>query len=193
MQTEKLTSEIEAIEARGGHVQALLASLGNPAEWSYTGTCVDAGPASEATCACGHPIRFCFIIAHSQRGQTQVGSTCINHIAAITPELGATLTAAREALETKLAEAKRKAARAAKDEENARLWVEYSAKREEAERRHKANRAAGQRSPYDLWYFVEGWHEKYFRRKQPEYTRPTDLRRWLAKAIERATSALTAE
>jgi len=192
MKTEQLQTEIEKIESQGSHVAALIAALGNPSEWSYTGTCVDAGKA-EAVCTCGHEIRFCFIITHPTRGQTQVGSTCINHIAEITQDLSAALVAARDQLESDLKATKAKARKAAADRENQQLWDQYSALRTQALQRYTANQDAGQCSPRDLRYFVEGWYEKLNRSTPPEYIRSDDLRRWLLKAISRVNRAIASD
>lgn len=190
MLTDTLHTELEHTELQRAHVSALLSALGNPSEWEYTGTVVDAGQ-SEAKCACGHPIRYCFEIRHATRGQTHVGSTCIDHLAAITPQLGAALTAAREKLEAEIKAAEAAAKRTAADAANAALWNDYATKRDEARRRHAANRAAGRRSPYDLWHFVESWREEWRRNTPPQYVRAADLRRWIERAIKRVDFVLS--
>jgi len=187
MKTELIQTEIEKVERRGSHVQALLAALVNPSEWTYTGMCVDAG-GSDAKCACGHPIRWCFLIEHPTLGQTQVGSTCIENIAGINPELGAALVAAREKLEADLKAAQAQARRTAAEAECAALWIEYSAIRDELENRARSYRESRLRVGAELWSFVFGRNRKYFRRNCPEYSRPCDLKRWLVQAIARASS-----
>lgn len=172
------------------HVGALLDALGNPSEWSYTGTVIDTGANSQAKCACGHEIRYAFIIAHPCKGQSQVGSACIDHIALITPGLGDQLVAARQALEADIAAAKKAAAKAQADAVNQALWADYCAKRDSIRAMHKANRDNRVRSPREAWYFCEGWHEKFNRTNQPEYSRAADLRKWLEKAITRVESVL---
>jgi len=41
----------------------LVAALGEPKDWEYTGLCVEGDPA-KTHCACGHPIAECYIIEH---------------------------------------------------------------------------------------------------------------------------------
>lgn len=188
MLIEKLQGDIAKKEGNLHHVQRLLSALGNPSEWSYTGRVIDAGP-DGSECACTHPIRWCFII--KRNGNTaQVGSTCINHIASISPELGQVLIAAKEKLEAELAETVKKIKRARADEENQKLWEEYCLLRDRAKAIHRANRADYRKSPYQLWWFCEHHDEKYRKHTIPEYTREADLKRWLKKAIESVTNIL---
>lgn len=182
MKIDELAKSSAKNEARTAHAAALIAKLGNPAEWTFTGVVADAG-GDAAQCACGHNIRWCFIITHPAKGRAQVGSTCIDHIAEITPELGARLVARREEIAAEIAATKAKAARAAKDAENAALWEKYAAQRDALRAKHKANRAAGYRSSSELWYFCEGWSCKYNRTNPPEYSRAADLKRWINKAL----------
>ena len=189
MKAEILEQKIEKVSGESAHVSALLLALGNPSEWAYTGEVIDAGN-SEAACACGHPIRYCFLITHPTRGMTQVGSTCIDHIAGITPLLGERLIAAREALEKELAECKIKAKHAAADSENEQLWKEFIVARDIARFAHKNNRDHGVRSPRELWYFCEGWKEGYNRNSPPKYSRRGDLKKWIIRAIVRAKSVI---
>lgn len=190
MITDTLCLALDDNAARAAHVQSLLRALGNPSEWTFNGAVTDTGREDGGRCACGHPIRYLFHIEHTTRGAACVGSTCINHIAEISPELGAALGAARERLESSLAEAKAKAKRAIADAENVRLWNEYQIEREKAIARHRANRAAGIRSPYSLWQFCDGWREKYNRQSPPEYTRACDLKKWITRALVRVHGAL---
>lgn len=67
------------------HVQALINALGNPSEWIYEGEMNDCG-APVSTCACGHVIRYEFIIHHPDGRTNKLGSTCIEHYAAYNPE-----------------------------------------------------------------------------------------------------------
>lgn len=87
-------------------------------------------------------------------------------------------------------EARAQARKAAADAENQKLWLEYCRKRDEAKARHESNRRAGRMSPRDLWYFVEGWREKFRAFKCPEYQRAGDLRKWLTRAIDRVNGVL---
>ena len=57
----------------------LVAALGEPKDWEYTGLCVEGDP-SKTRCACGHPIAECYIIEHKVSGrQSMLGSTCIGY------------------------------------------------------------------------------------------------------------------
>lgn len=80
------------------HAGALIAALKNPSEWEYAGQCLDAGSQSSEQCACGHPIRYCFVIKHPVYGINQVGSTCIEYFQAINPSLYESLQNADQAL-----------------------------------------------------------------------------------------------
>lgn len=186
---EETTREAARVDAKLHHVAALLQALGNPSEWKYTGDIGDAGN-SECYCACGHPIRYMFFIEHPQRGRAHVGSTCIEHIAHVAPELGDTLRAARDAHLQKLAELKKAAKRAQDDAENQRLWAEYCAARDAAIAAHRANRQAGRRSAWDLWSFAESYRCTWRKFQPPVYLRACDLRRWLTRAINVARSVL---
>lgn len=186
MLIDKIADQVADAENRERYAARLIAKLGNPSEWAYTGI-VD--EAVDAKCACGHPIRFRFHIEHPTRGAAVVGSTCIDHLAGISPELGAKLLAAREAHEQALLAAEARAARAAADAENAALWGQYCEARDKAFAMHKANREIRRMSPHDLWYFCCGNNEPFRRSNPPQYTRPSDLRKWLKKAIDRARIA----
>lgn len=188
MKIEKIQSELENAEVRGGHIDALIQALGNPSEWIYTGEVIDA-KGSQAFCACGHPIRFCFKIRHATRGETHVGSTCIDHIALITPELGAALTEAREKLKEQLNEAKAKAKRAAADAENAALWVKYTALRQQAVDRNQSMRERNQWAPAELYAFLY-YRNKYNRKTCPEYVQAGVLKKWLVAAIKKVEFVL---
>ena len=49
----------------------------DPREWAYTGQVIDAGAPCEK-CACGHPIRYIFVIERKRDGKAlPIGSTCI--------------------------------------------------------------------------------------------------------------------
>jgi len=185
--------KIETIEraeadllASNTHALNLISALAPyaPSEYEYRGEVADAG-APVAQCACGHPIRFCFPIYHASGKTAILGSTCVEHYSLLCPETGARMKAAEERLHAEIAAARKLAARATADAENAGLWQIYSELRDKAVAAHKANRQAGQRSPHDLWQFAEGWYEKYRVQNPPEYTRPSDLRKWLTKAIAR--------
>lgn len=187
---EKLQKDIEKKEGTIHHVKKLLENLGNPSDYEFTGQVFDAGN-SGAQCACTHDIRYCFIIRHKDnRKEAQVGSTCINHIASVSPELGQILLNAKDKLESELADAIKKAKRAKADAENQLLWEEYCILRDRAKAIHKANRDNYRKSHYQLWYFCESWDEKYSVKKIPDYTRAGDLKKWLIKAIERVNFVL---
>lgn len=183
MKIESIKTELESVEARGGHIDALIKALGNPSEWTYTGEVIDA-QGSQAFCACGHPIRFCFKISHATQGETHVGSTCIDHIALITPELGAVLTEAREKLREQLNEAKAKAKRAAADAVNAALWTQYAELRQIASDRIMDQRSRNVRVKQELYAFFH-YRDKYNRKAPPEYVQAGVLKKWLVAAIKR--------
>lgn len=182
MKIDDIMAETGRTSSKLGHVQALLDALGDPSKWTYTGTCADAGPDSKEKCACGHPIRFCFILTN-EGNQAQVGSTCIETVGQVNPALGATLREAQDRLEKELAEAIKVARKARQTEENTRLWEEYCAKRDSAIARHRQNRNSGLRSPFNLWFFAESHRETLRAFRQPEYQKPALLAKWLKRAI----------
>ena len=179
---ESTESKIERSAGEVAHVRALLEALGNPSEWSYTGEVSDA-LAPVAKCACGHAIRFCFHIEHPAGRRAQVGSTCIDQIACISPELGQRLLAARAELEAKLSALKSQAKRAAANERNAALWAEYSALRDDRISTAKAMRLNGQRVSSELYFFAFSGVCRHRRMKCPEYVNPGTLRKWIEAAI----------
>lgn len=177
-------------ESRTNHALALLNALApDPSKWEYRGECFEGDENSH--CACGHPIRWLFPIYLEQQVKV-VGSTCVNHFAAINPATGGLMLEKLAELQAKLSEQLKAAKRAAADSENSMLWIKYCEARDRALARHNANRAEYRRSPYTLWWFCCAGREQYRRNSQPEYTRACDLKRWLLKGIARAERALAA-
>lgn len=188
---QRTQSELSTQESHTNHALALLAALApDPSKWEYRGECFEGDENSH--CACGHPIRWLFPIYFENQTKI-VGSTCVNHFAAINPATGQLMIDKLAELQTKLSDQKKAAARAAADAENAALWTEYCNWRDAAISAHRTNRQRYVRSPYQLWHFAESYREQYRVTKQPEYTRPCDLKKWLVKAIARAKSAMQPE
>ena len=188
----KLQSALVDVEAKAHYSGSLIAALGNPSEYEYTGNCIDAG-APTAKCACGHPIRYCFQIQHKQTKQLQiVGSTCIDHFAHIAPELYTALINAAQALQNQIANAKQQSKTAKDAAEVAELkkqWDEKLAQareyiksksRTETRYNYHGSYALSGRLPYNLWIT---WTKKT-PKEDPEYSRPSDYKRWYKKQID---------
>lgn len=110
---EQLERQADRAADAAHYAERLIAGLGDPSKYVYTGTCIDTGPWSGAHCACGMPIRYVFLILNEEtREQKVVGSVCINHFAAYNPALYESLSTAAEELFARLAE-ERKAAKEA--------------------------------------------------------------------------------
>lgn len=187
---EKTTAELSNQESRTNHALALLAALApDPSLWEYRGECFEGDAGSH--CACGHPIRWLFPIYYGNQTKV-VGSTCVNHFAAINPATGALMLAKLEELQTKLSDQRKAAVKATADAENQKLWAQYVEVRDKARAMHQSNRSRYIRSPYELWFFTSSSREQFNRNSPPEYTRPCDLKKWITKAIARAQRATSA-
>ena len=193
---DRLEGELVKAEDQAIHFQRLIRALApDPREWEFTGEVVDAGPGATAglnppTCACGHPIRYIFIICRQRDGsQTQVGSTCIGHFSAVAPELGQELEAAAEKLCQELAEKEKKAREAERQvvvdaarQEFEELRMQVVAAYEDATRYER-------RAPRPLWEVVVSnkWRVPS---RSPGYTRAFDYLRWYKQQSERLRAAM---
>lgn len=164
------------------HLGALAAALGDGRDWEYRGEVIDHGPPSgivfnPAQCACGHQIRYGYIVHHKTDNRTaQLGSSCINHFETVAPGTFEALKAAVERTERKIADAKKKAREVQQDAE----ILELTARLERAQM--AAWDAAGRyprfRVPQRLWSALESRCGRY-PTKCPEYQRKADAIRWL--------------
>jgi hypothetical protein len=158
---------------------ALVAALGDPKEWEYTGD-VAHDPSGRAHCSCGHPIMDIFIIRHKvSRRTAQLGSTCINYFEGA-GEVFASLQAADKKLTAQFNEAKKAAKRAADEAKVAEARAQYEAAHQAMRDRMRAFRERGQMAPRALWAACES---SYYRipSRAPEYQRPCDYLKWYAK------------
>ena len=136
-----------------GHKKALLDALGNPSLYDFTGDVVDAGKGSISKCACGHPIRWEYIIEHRITNQrAKVGSTCIEHFQFVNPELYEKLTEAVKVTEEEIKEIKRKAKKAENQEKVQKAKKEYEQLATEVYNRYQDYRNRGEYAPYELWW-----------------------------------------
>jgi hypothetical protein len=183
---EKLAGEQARLDATHQWSEALVTALGNPAEWRYEGECIDAGEGATMQfnpprCACGHPIRFCFLIHHSTKGQTQVGSECINYF----EQAGAIheqLTQALGTLEKQIAQAKVAALKAKRDAEAQALTDEYHKAYNTALDKYLEYRDKGLRAPRRLWELIAS-NKWALASEPPPFTRSCDIVRWCKKHI----------
>lgn len=157
---------------------ALVASLGDPKNWEYTGACVQGDP-SKTHCACGHPIMDCYIIRNLHTGVTNMlGSTCIGYFEQA-GEIYGHLVVALANQEKKLAEAKKAAKRAADEIKVAEARTAYEARYDTLLARFKAYREMGQLAPKPLWWAMASHYRVH--RTAPEYQRTGDYLKWYAK------------
>ena len=160
-QNEKHLYQVESQEI---HARKLLEALApDPREWTYNGEVEDAeGPVAE--CACGHRIRWCFIIHRERDGRVaQVGSVCVNHFAVIAPELCVSLTAAVEKLKADIAADKKKAKEAREMEKVVEAEDKFLVAIERAVEKYNSYRENGMKAPRKLWDAVESHWYRYQR------------------------------
>jgi len=168
--TEKAVDKLGRLEDSVSYYGRLIEALGNPAEWEYTGKMIDTGVGAASAvnapqCACGHPIRFVFIIKHPMKGETQLGSTCIGHFEHVNPTTFKALTEAAEKMGERVKDELRKIKEIKQQEEIAKLEKEYKEKIEElkalAEKiKEEADLKNYRPLPYPLWYILHGWNGK---------------------------------
>jgi len=156
----------------------LVAALGEPKDWRYTGLCVEGDPA-KTHCACGHPIAECYIIEHKVSGrQSMLGSTCIGYFEQV-GDIYEGLCAAVKAQEKRLAEAKKAAKRAADEIKVAEARLAYEARYDHLMARYRGMKERGVFAPKDLWWAMASHYRVH--RTAPEYQRPCDYLKWYAK------------
>ena len=74
------TSTLDRAVSESEYRSRLLSALGGSGEgWEWSGDVSDTGPHSGATCACGHLIRYAYVLSHAVRGTCVVGSTCVEN------------------------------------------------------------------------------------------------------------------
>lgn len=157
---------------------ALVAALGDPKDWEYTGECVQ-GDLSKTHCACGHPIMDCYIIRHKiTGGNSMLGSTCIGYFEQA-GDIYVNLVTAVAAQEKKLAEAKKAAKRAADEVKVAEARTAYEATYDRLLDRFRAYRERGEMAPKPLWRAMASRYRVH--RTAPEYQRPCDYLKWYAR------------
>ena len=165
---------------------ALVAALGDPKEWEYTGDCVQGDP-SKTHCACGHPIMDCYIIRHKATGrQNMLGSTCIGYFEQA-GDIYSHLCVAVAAQERKLADAKKAAKRAADEIKVSEARTAYETRYDTLLARFRAYRERGQMAPRELWSAMASHYRVH--RTAPEYQRTCDYLKWYEKQT-RALAAL---
>lgn len=183
----KVEKRIEQAEGHVHHVNALIAGLApDPREWEYRDEVCDAGTAG-ASCVCGHPIRYMFPV---YRGADRriLGSTCVEHYAAIDPAKGARMLEALRSLEADLA-ARKAAARAAQTEtEVAVLRAEYEALYQRAVAEYK--RYQGRYVPRPLFMAFHSKARVVSPGRVPVYQKTGFYKGWYGKQIDRLRVAL---
>jgi hypothetical protein len=156
----------------------LVAALGDPKDWEYTGECVQ-GDLSKTRCACGHPIMVCYLIEHKEtKRRSMLGSTCIGYFAQA-GDIYANLVVAVANQERKLTEAKKAAKRAADEIKVAEARAAYEARYDLLMARFRAYRERCELAPKELWWAMASHYRVH--RTAPEYQRPCDYLKWYAK------------
>ncbi len=154
---------------------ALVRTLGNPEEWEYTGEVSE----GKTFCACGHPIMECYHIRNTRTQEQQiVGSTCINYFAGA-GAIYAQLTVAVDAMQRKLAEAKKAAKKAADAEKVAQARAAYESRYDTLKARFLAYREMDQLAPRALWEAMASYYRVH--RNAPTYQRACDYLKWYDK------------
>lgn len=171
---ETLSAKLETTADKQAHRAALVAVLGNGAEWEYRGEVVDL---KEGKCACGHHIRYGYPVHHPDGRAVTLGSSCINVFEGVNPFALALLVAAVQSTEQKIADAKKAAAKAAKDEQAGILAARFNAAKQAVFARYSS--FPRYHAPRPLYDAVEGYNR--LPRKIPEYQRVGDLIRWLTQ------------
>jgi hypothetical protein len=175
---DQIKDEITDKEGTLAWSAALVAALGDPKDWEYTGKCVQGDP-SKTHCACGHPIMDCYIIRHKVTGRnSMLGSTCIGYFEQA-GTIYANLVTAVAAQERKLTEAKKAAKRAADEIKVADARAAYEQRYDTLLARFRSYRERGQMAPRELWSAMASHYRVY--RTAPEYQRPCDYLKWYAK------------
>lgn len=180
---DKIQNEALEQEGRATHALALINALApDPSKWEYRGECVDGG-GENCECACGHPIRWCFPIYFESQVKI-VGSTCVNHFAAINPETGNLMLEKLAELEAKLASAKKEALAAQKQAEVEAIKARYEAAYDGMKARMQSYESSYTRAPYELWQLARSskWG---LPRKAPNYKRACDFIRWYSQSLAR--------
>lgn len=159
----------------------LTAALGDPHNWEYTGKVLQGDP-QKTHCACGHPIRDCYIIREKATGvEKMLGSTCIEYFENV-GEIYTNLCEAVKRQEAKLAEAKRAAKKAADEAKVSIARAEYEARYDTLLARYKEYRNRHELAPRQLWVAMASYYRVF--RTAPEYQRPCDYLRWYAKQMK---------
>ena len=159
----------------------LVAALGDPKDWEYTGQCVQGDP-SKSHCACGHPIMDCYIIEHkTTKIRKMLGSTCIGYFEQA-GTIYANLVTAVANQERKLAEARKAVKRAADEVKVNEARIAYEARYDLLWARFMAYRERSQMAPRELWWAMASHYRVH--RTAPEYQRPCDYLKWYAKQMK---------
>lgn len=161
------------------HVQALINALGNPSEWIYTGVMNDCG-APVSKCACGHPIRYEFMIEHPTTGKKNVlGSTCIEHYAAYNPESADRMKKDYEKHMDELAAKKKEQKEKQQSEEVQKIKAEFDSLREQFNTYLNSKREPGRYGNAGTWlpyqYYGYKRHVDDSEKKIPNYSRKSTM------------------
>lgn len=192
-----MRTKIELQESKAnGHadrlaqMQRLINGLApDPSEWEYTGQCHDLGK-PVGYCACGHEIRYEFILNRKRDGATAVvGSVCIDNYALISPAAAAWMRQDLERMMEEVKEAKKKAEEAKRVEEAEKLHKRWERQVEELRIReeHLKAKSGSDWIPYDMWMALYG---KKSVTRIPTYQRTTGYINWYKKTELRIAELL---
>lgn len=181
-QIQTAVSYMNAVETTLSQMQRLINGLApDPREWVYQGYCNDLG-APVGYCACGHPIRFEFVLKRERDGASAVvGSVCIDHYALISPSAAEWMRADLERMLEKIKADKREAERARVQLEVDAALKDYSVELDKLVALADAHRAAKpnvwNKLPLELWRAVEGYN-RFPQQCTQEYKTPKLYLRW---------------
>jgi hypothetical protein len=169
------------------HVQALINALGDPSKWEYRDEMNDTG-SMNSRCACGHAIRYEFII-YSPEGKTAIlGSTCIENFSQFNPESAARMKkdyeTFMEKVKAELKEQKEKLA----SEEVEKAKSEFEPVYAEFKKYIDAKRSPNGYLPYDVYHtynyaFYEHNKIKNFKRKITMVKKYKELTEYCKRAL----------
>ena len=163
----------------------------DPPEYEYTGEePIDGG--ANAHCSCGHEIRWIFTVIRKRDGKIMpIGSTCINHFAAINPITFQRLNQAYDILLKKLSEAEKSAKAAAAQVKVEAAKIKFLAAYDRASTLYDNYRSRGEHAPYELWMLMASRKYSISPDGVPEYTRACDYIKWYDQQADCLLHAIT--
>lgn len=156
MNIDQLERKADKTQDNLNYNNALLLALGNPQDWDYTGVVVDSGKNSTSKCACGHHIRYQFIVEHNVTGEKKsVGSTCVVTIKHLNPKMVDSIESAMDEIKKKISQRKSATKKAQQLETIAKLGAEQDVMRENLLKKLKAKYNSHSCGPEDIFFIQD--------------------------------------